>query len=151
MTPTPVSSTHCAKENQRVALRSRILGDDCVNSLEWKDASFLVTRNEVRVLLNFYATIEHARNLGHLVIYSCAEGSYRHTLLTGRGRRKFLSSPDTKDNTLCGILSLPIGMKIALTVNICTADGLANGAQGILRQIIYDENRVDSSFSQPPS
>ncbi|CAG8592989.1 24138_t:CDS:1 [Cetraspora pellucida] len=29
-------------------------------------------------------------------------------------------------------------MKIALTVNICTNDGIVNGAQGILHRIIYD-------------
>ncbi|CAG8684276.1 4815_t:CDS:2, partial [Scutellospora calospora] len=29
-------------------------------------------------------------------------------------------------------------MKVALTINICTNDGMVNGAQGTLRKIVYD-------------
>ena len=71
--------------------------------------------------------------------------SYRRTRLQGSHRRKFSSAPDTKDNARCGILPLSIGMKIVLTLNICTNDGLANGAQGILQQIVYNEEFVDKS------
>jgi len=138
-------------EDQKNALRSRILGDDRVKNPEWKDASILVTRNEARVQLNFDATVEHAQDLGQPLIYSCAEDSYRQTILTGYHRQNFLSTPDTKDNALCGILPLSISMKVVLTVNICTADGLANGAQGILRQIVYDKADVDELYSQPGS
>jgi hypothetical protein len=55
--------------------------------------------------------------------------------------------PDTKDNAIAGILPLSVGMKVALTVNICTNDGMANGARGILRQIVYDEESAEQSHS----
>jgi len=136
-------------EEHRAILRSRILGDDRVKSPEWKDAAIIVTRNELRVQLNFDAVIEYANDHGQPVIYSCAEDTFRRTLLTGSNRRKFLSAPDTKDNALSGILPLSVGMKVVLTVNICTVDGLANGAQGILRRIVYDDENVDTASSQP--
>src|SRR5215212_6697577 len=107
-------------EDQRAALRSRILGDDRIKTQEWKDAAFLVSRNDVRIQLNFNAAKEHAQDLQQPVIYSCAQDSYRRTPLTGSNRRRFLSTPDAKENALCGILLLSIGMKVALTVNICT-------------------------------
>ncbi|CAG8661878.1 17085_t:CDS:2 [Cetraspora pellucida] len=34
-------------------------------------------------------------------------------------------------------------MKVTLTVNICIYDNLANGTQGIIRQIVYDENSIN--------
>jgi len=39
-------------------------------------------------------------------------------------------------------------MKVVFTINICTNDGLANGAQGILRQIVYDRDSVDQAHSR---
>jgi hypothetical protein len=39
-------------------------------------------------------------------------------------------------------------MKVVLTVNICTNDGLANGAQGILRQIVYNPDSIDTQSSR---
>jgi len=135
-------------EEQREALRSRILGDSRVNTQEWKDAVFLVTRNELRVQLNFEVTKEYARNHGQLLFFSCAEDYYHRKLITGNNRLRFLSAADIKDNVLSGILPLSIGMKVVLTVNICVPDGLANGAQGILRQIVYDKNSIDHSSSQ---
>jgi len=126
-------------------LRSRFLGDSRVNSKEWKDAVFLVTRNEVRVQLNFDVTKEHARDREQPLIFSCAENYYHRKFITGNNRLKFLSAPDTKENVLSGILPLSLGMKVVLTVNICVPDGLANGAQGTLRQIVYDKDSVDLS------
>jgi hypothetical protein len=123
---------------QREVICKRIITENELNSPEWKDAIFLVRRNDLRVQINFEATIKHARNHNQLVYYICAEDIYKKKPVTGNIRRKFLSVSDTKTNTLCGILPLSIGMKVALTVNICTNDGMANGAQGILREIIYD-------------
>lgn len=90
----------------------------------------------------------------------CAEDSYKNKPIYGNTREKFLSVSDTKSNPLCGILPLSIGMKIALTVNICTNDGMVNGAQGILRNIIYNsessiqENQTNNkkviTFDKPP-
>lgn len=135
-------------EMQRQALRSRILGDDRIATQEWKDAVFLVSRNQIRVQINFDATLEHANEVDQHVIYSCAEDTYKKIPLQGRLRKSFLSAPDTKENSLCGILPLSIGMKIVFTVNVCTQDGLANGAQGILRQIVYDQDSIDRPSSR---
>lgn len=128
-------------ELQRQALRFRILGDVRVATREWKDAVFLVSRNQLRVQMNFDATREHANDANQPIIYSCAEDAYKKVLLRGRHRRSFLSAADTKENTLCGILPLSIGMKVVFTINVCTKDGLANGAEGILRQVVYDRLR----------
>jgi len=92
--------------------------------------------------------MEHARDRQQPLVYSCAEDSYRQTVLTGSNRGRFLSTPNIKENALCGILPLSIGMKVVLTVNICTDDGLANGAQGILRKIVYNRDSIDHSASQ---
>ena len=98
--------------------------------------------------MNFDATRQHASNSHQPIIYSCAVDRYRNIPLTGRHRRAFLSTPDTKENSLAGILPLSIGMKVVLTVNVCTNDGLANGAQGILRQIVYGQDTIDRSCSR---
>src|SRR3982751_2518036 len=137
----------CLTTDQQDAIRSRILGDNHINTDEWMDAAFLVTRNETRVQMNFDATRQHASNNNQPIIYSCAIDKYRKIPLTGQHRHAFLSTPDTKENSLAGILALSIGMKVVLTVNICTNDGLANGAQGILRQIVYDQDAIDHTCS----
>ncbi|KAF0490306.1 ATP-dependent DNA helicase PIF1 [Gigaspora margarita] len=38
-------------------------------------------------------------------------------------------------------------MKVVITVNICANDNLANSSQGILRQIVYDKDSIESSVS----
>src|SRR5260364_339979 len=129
-------------ETQREALRSRIIGDNQIVSDEWKDATFLVTHNDIRVQLNFDTSKEHANDLSQPLIYSYAQDTYRQKILTGTNRKKFLSASDAQQNALCGILPLFIGMKVILTVNICIHDNLANGTQGIIRQIIYNENSI---------
>ena len=138
----------CLTNDQQDVLRSRILGDDRIDTDEWRDASFLVARNEVRVQINFDAARQHASDSRQPIIYSCAVDTYRKIPLTGRHRRAFLSTPDTKENSLAGILPLSIGMKVVLTINVCTNDGLANGAQGILRKIVYDQDAIDHSCSR---
>ena len=125
----------CLTTDQQDALRSRILGDNRINTDEWMGASFLVTRNEIRVQINFDATRQHASDSHQPIIYSCAVDRYRKIPLTGRHRRAFWSTPDTKENSLAGTLALSIGMKVVLTVNVCTNDSLANGAQGILGRL----------------
>lgn len=135
-------------EAQRQTLRSKILGNDVVAMPEWRNAIFLVQRNQLRVQLNFDATREYANDNHQPIIYCCAEDSYKKVLLQGTQRRIFLSASDTKENALCGILPLSIGMKVALTVNFFTKDGLANGAQGILRQVIYDQESIDYTNSR---
>ena len=62
--------------------------------------------------MNFDMTRQHAHGHHQLLIYSCAEDTYRGVRLTGRNRRNFLPAPDTKENTLCGILPLSIGMRV---------------------------------------
>src|SRR4051812_31242005 len=94
------------------------LGDDRVKTQEWKDAAFLVSRNNFRVQLNLSAAREHAQDLQQPVVYSCARDSYLRKPLTGSNRQRFLSTPDVNENALCGILPLSIGMKVSLTVNI---------------------------------
>ncbi|CAG8552809.1 14739_t:CDS:2 [Cetraspora pellucida] len=130
-------------ESHRSLIQSRILKDNQIIIPEWKDATFLVTRNDIRVQLNFDATREHACHFNQLLIYSCAIDFYNRTILNRKIRLKFLSTPDINENALCGILPLSIGMKVILTVNICTNDNLANRTQGILQQIIYDMNTID--------
>jgi len=135
-------------EDQRQALRSKILGDDRIANPEWRDAVFLVSRNQIRVQMNFDATKEYADKMKQFVVYSCAEDTYKKIPLKGSKRRSFLSASDTKENALSGILPLSIGMKVVLTVNICTNDGLANGVEGILRQIVFDKDSVDRASSK---
>lgn len=127
-------------DDQREALQSRILGDNRINSKQWKDASFLVPRHDLRVQMNFDAAVEHARNAQQPIIFSCAEDSFKRVRQTGRARREYLSTSDSKNNPLAGIVPLSIGMKVSLTYNICTNDGLTNGSQGILRQIVCDSD-----------
>jgi len=115
---------------------------------EWKDAGFLVSRNQIRVQMNFEVTLEHVKDKIQCVIYSCAEDIYKKVKLKGRIRRSFLSAPDTKENNLCGILPLSIGMRVVFTINICTNDGIANGAEGILCQIVYDQDSIDRLSSR---
>ncbi|CAG8602697.1 2590_t:CDS:2 [Cetraspora pellucida] len=80
------------------------------NKINVKDnATYLVTRNDLRVQINFDATRENAQKHNKLLIYSCAEDSYRHRLLHGSSQKKFLSVSDTKENALYGILPLFIG------------------------------------------
>ncbi|CAG8584117.1 10214_t:CDS:2, partial [Scutellospora calospora] len=85
-----------------------------------------VTRNDIRVQLNYDTTIENAQKQNRLLIYSCAEDTYCQHPLKGNIRKKFLSVSDTRENVLSGILPLFIRMKIILTVNICIGDNLAN-------------------------
>ncbi|CAG8676525.1 5500_t:CDS:2, partial [Cetraspora pellucida] len=98
-------------EDQRTALRSRILGNNSINSQEWKNAVFLVTRNNFHVLLNLNATIEYAQQNKQLLIYFCTEDSYNRTILIRKIQQSFLSTSDTKDNALCSILPLSINIK----------------------------------------
>jgi len=90
------------------------------------------------------------KKTNQFVVYSCAEDTYKQVLLKGLKRRSLLSASDTKENILSGILPLAIGMKLILTFNVCTNDGLANG-EGILRQIVFDEDSVDRANSQGKS
>jgi hypothetical protein len=39
-------------------------------------------------------------------------------------------------------------MTVVLTVNICINDGLANGTQGILRQIVYEKDNIITRYSR---
>ncbi|CAG8715462.1 7039_t:CDS:10, partial [Cetraspora pellucida] len=130
---------------QKSALRSKILGDNTISSIDWRDAIFLVPRNDLYVQLNFDATKEHAYYNNQPLIYSYAQDSYNRNILTRNIRNKFLSTPDTKDNALCGILPLSINMKVVITVNVCTNNNLANSSQEILREIVYDDNSVECS------
>jgi hypothetical protein len=130
-------------QEQREILRSRIIGDDQVAMREWRQAVFIVTKNDERVQLNLEAAKEHAHDLQQIIYYSCAEDTYQRHPLHGRRRLHFLSASDTKENSLCGILPLTIGMKATITVNICIKDGLANGTEGIIRQIIYEKDSVN--------
>ncbi|CAG8441197.1 2797_t:CDS:2 [Scutellospora calospora] len=134
-------------EIQLEALRSRILSDNLIDSEEWRDVTFLVTKNNLRVQLNLEAVKEYAYDNNQFIIYSYAIDSYNRKILTGNNLLKFLSVSDIKKNTLCGILPLSINMKVVLTVNICTNDIMANGSLGILQQIIYDQNSIDYSSS----
>ncbi|CAG8665718.1 11576_t:CDS:1, partial [Diversispora eburnea] len=95
-----------------------------INSNEWKDAIFLVRRNDLQVQINFDVTIEHAKNYDQLIHYVITEDLYKNKPVHGNIQQKFLSVSDTKSNTLCGILPLSIRMKITLTTNICTNDGM---------------------------
>ncbi|CAG8567341.1 16175_t:CDS:2 [Cetraspora pellucida] len=111
-------------ENQISALQSRVLENNRINSYEWKNVTFLITRNDLYIQLNFNATKEHAYDNNHHVIYFCAQDSYNKRILTRNNHLKFLSTPDTKENTLCSILPLSINMNVVLTTNICTNDNL---------------------------
>ncbi|CAG8821224.1 9194_t:CDS:1, partial [Cetraspora pellucida] len=119
-----------------------IIQDEQINNQHLDDATFLVTRNDIRVQLNFDTTVENARKRNKLLIYSCAEDTYCRHPLKGNMRKKFLSVSDTKENALSGILPLFIGMKVILTINICISDNMANGTSGIIKQIIYHENSI---------
>lgn len=138
-------------ENQRQILRTRILGDDRIATDEWKRSVFLVTRNQLRARLNFEATREYADDQRQLIVYSCARDTYNGNPIEGSTRRRFLSVSDTKENSLCGILPLSIGIKVLITTNICANDGLANGSEGILRQIVYEAGTIDYSSSKAES
>ena len=133
-------------EDQRQALRSRILGNGGITNPEWRDAVFLVSRNQIRVQIDFDATKEYAEN-----ITSSSSTLVPRILTKNSAKRiktsKFSSALDIKENALSGILPLSIGMKVTLTVNICTNDGLADGAEGIVRQIVFDEGSVDQTNS----
>lgn len=135
-------------QEQREALQTKIIGDDQIAHGDWKNAAFIVTRNEERILINFDATKEHAHDAQQSVIYSCAEDIRGGGLLTGRKRLKYLSVSDVKKNELCGILPLSIGMEVVITINICVNDSLANGTLGILRKIVYENKSVDHTCSQ---
>ncbi|RHZ73194.1 hypothetical protein Glove_232g136 [Diversispora epigaea] len=96
----------CQTQEQKSAIQSRILSDDQINILEWKNDTFFVTRNDICVQLNFDATKEYIHNLKQLLVYSCAIDSYDRVTLTGKNCLKFLSTYDTNENALCNILSL---------------------------------------------
>ncbi|CAG8771236.1 5176_t:CDS:2, partial [Cetraspora pellucida] len=141
-------------------LCSHVITRNDINLPEWKNATFLVRRNDLRIQINFEAAINYARDHNQLIHFICAEDTYKNRPVCGNIRRKYLSVMDTKSNALCGILPLSIGMKIAITTNICISDGMVNGAQGILRKIVYDttstmEENVNSdgnkavTFSKP--
>ncbi|CAG8528287.1 24356_t:CDS:2 [Cetraspora pellucida] len=116
--------------------------EDELNLPEWKNPVFLVRRNDLQIQINLEATIKHAKYNNQPVYYICTKDTYKDRSLHGNIRQKFLSVSDTKSNTLCGILPLSIGMKLALTINICMHDGMVNRAQGILRKIVYDSTSM---------
>ncbi|CAG8460920.1 5301_t:CDS:2 [Cetraspora pellucida] len=91
-----------------------------------KNATFLVTRNDLYVQINFEATREYAYYNNQPLIYSCTQDSYNHNILTENNSLRFLATSDTKDNAVCGILPLFINMKVVITINICANDNLAN-------------------------
>jgi len=76
-------------EDQRQALRSRILGNGGITNPEWRDAVFLVSRNQIRVQIDFDATKEYAENTNQFIIYSCAEDTYKKTPLKCSKRQSF--------------------------------------------------------------
>ncbi|CAG8647573.1 17845_t:CDS:2 [Cetraspora pellucida] len=119
-------------EIQILALQSRILNNHKINSQEWKDNTFLITRNNLYVQLNFEVAKEHAYNNNQLIIHSCAQDFYNQRILTENNQLKFLSVSDIKENALCEILLLSINMKVILIVNICTNDKLANSTLELL-------------------
>ncbi|CAG8540090.1 4603_t:CDS:2, partial [Scutellospora calospora] len=90
-------------EIQLEALRSRILSNNLIDSREWRNATFLVTKNDLRVWLNLEAVKEHAYDNNLSVIYSCAQDSYNRKILARNNR--------------------------------------------ILRQIVYDQNSINTSSS----
>ena len=61
---------------------------------------------------------------------------------------KAFSRHQTQETVLSGVLPLSISVKVALTTNICTNDGLANAEQGALCQIIYNQNSIDYESSK---
>ena len=58
------------------------------------------------------------------------------------------SRHQTQETVLSGVLPLSISVKVALTTNICTNDGLANAAQGVLHQIVYNQDFIDYESSK---
>ncbi|CAG8717190.1 1585_t:CDS:2 [Cetraspora pellucida] len=115
---------------QHETLYDHIIIENEINSPKWDNA------------INFEAAIEHAKTHNQPIYYICADDKYKNKPVDGSIRQRFLSLSDAKSNLLCGILPLSIGIKVALTVNICTNNGMVNGAQGVLRNIVYDNEML---------
>ncbi|KAJ3567668.1 hypothetical protein NP233_g6215 [Leucocoprinus birnbaumii] len=130
----------------------------------WKDAILVTSRRVVKDMWNEEALKKHSFLTGNRIYLAPAEDMIvrRHSQCTTNNQERLALAKCSADDTrrLPGLVSMSVGMRAMILLNIATEADIANGTRGTIEEIVLDpresetletdkEGRVKLQF--PPS
>ena len=113
------------------------------NDLEVLNSRVLSPENEDKVLKifgkNFSVNLENYRRLGKLAGQLYVIDAIH---LPKERNVKIKEGGTIEDTAFLDKLELKVGARVMLIHNVCTADGLTNGAQGVVMKVLLSERKV---------
>src|SRR5215469_11169419 len=91
-------------DHHRDMIQQRVITGNEIASEDWKEAVFLVARNDLRVQLNFEGAMEHAAKHCQIAYFCLSYDTYRKQEVPRLWKERFWSVSDTGTNSLSGIL-----------------------------------------------
>ena len=113
------------------------------NDLAVLNSRILSPENEDQVLKifgkNFSVNLENYRRLGKLAGHLYTINAIH---LPKERNVKIKDDGTIEDTAFLDKLELKVGARVMLIHNVCTADGLTNGAQGVVEKVLHSEGKV---------
>jgi len=104
----------------------------------FRDAPIIVSEKANRDVLNLRAAKRFASKTQQDLHMYHSRDRYRRSALQGEDRSRMWRVPSRITKDCLGMLPLVPGMRVMVTENVATSSGVANGAEGVLKDIKYE-------------
>lgn len=114
---------------------------------EFMDAPIIVNEKVNRDALNLRAVKNFAANSRQDLFMYHSRDRYRRCALEGDDRSRMWRMPSRITKDSLGMLPLVPGMRVMVTENVATSSGVANGAEGVLKEIKFESDEDGNRYA----
>ncbi len=142
---TRVALGKCTYSDYELLIGRLISNPSVGNDERFNDAQVVVHTNYLKQELTKQILVEQTKQFGRRTFSILAKDTHPKYRLSKSTLRELLALPDNKTHGLPGNCLLQLGGKVHLTTNIAVELGLTNGAEGVVEQIIFNDDQDLSS------
>ncbi len=134
-----VAMGKCTHDDYNLLITRLISNPTVHNDTRFSDAQVVVHTNYLKQEITKHILLSQAKQFGRRLFCIYARDTHPKYRLSKPTLRNLIALPDNKTHGLPGNCLLQIGGKVHLTTNIAVELGLTNGAEGIVEQIIFND------------
>jgi ATP-dependent DNA helicase PIF1 len=106
----------------------------------FQDAPVIVGSKTLRDAATVRLMSAHAKRLGQVIHLYHSKDSIKHTTIEGHDAENLKNLPSRLTREALGKLPLFPGMKVIITKNVSVPFKVANGPEGVVKDIVYEED-----------